>query len=126
MNTLDLIELLETYDQDAPLVVREVSRQGETIREYTPGKVVSYRGYYDHGAVTPAKKRTTVGAYLKRLRGELGKALHGYKGGVYTFVDYKSLFFATDSGDCSRVKAVFVRRDGDKVVIVTAYVEDAW
>lgn len=46
----------------------------------------SYRGYYEHVFIEPARgEPTTAGELKAALTRKLGTTMHGYKGGDYTF-----------------------------------------
>lgn len=48
-----------------------------------PGAVASYRGYYDHLAISPSDKPRTVRDLVDELAACVGKVFEGYKGGDF-------------------------------------------
>ena len=68
---------IQTLEEIAPSTPATLSILG------TPGKLASYRGYYDDLAFEPELTPVTVGEVLAELKGALGNSFKGYKGGAF-------------------------------------------
>jgi hypothetical protein len=91
--------------------------------DMVPGKVDSYRGYYEQLAIAPQKRdwnaRVTVASFLAVLRSALSTTFHGYRGGEYTMHRHTPLWVA-ERGDSHSTAVVGVVGEGH-VVIETRY-----
>lgn len=84
----------------------------------------SYRGYYDHLALTyrPDDGRScTVAELLNQARAANGETFHGWKGGEYVMSD-RTPVWVDNPGDFSSRALVAVEPCGDEYVIHTAYI----
>jgi hypothetical protein len=80
--------------------------------DFVPGSLDSYRGYYDHLAISIEKDcNTTVGTLLAACREALGKTYQGYKGGQYT-MDADTPVWVANWGDCRGWGIAKVEDDG--------------
>lgn len=55
----------------------------EDGRTCPPGELMSYRGYYDHLAITAGTERVSATVFRQFLVKTIGKKMFGYKGGEY-------------------------------------------
>src|SRR5690606_33498520 len=78
MTVGSLIEHLTTLD---PQVKLQLSNH-----------VDSYRGYYEHVAISPGK--ATAGELLKELKSRIGTVMYGYKGGEFPFTPHFDVYVA--------------------------------
>lgn len=94
--------------------------------DYRPVELISYRGYYDHLAitrVTGSRGGLRVGELLGLLTRALGDAFEGYKGGSYVATRETPLW-VDEYSECTSIKIVGVaKREFGGVVLLTEYGE---
>lgn len=71
-----LVEELEQLAPDTPIMLSDGN--GES-----PGRAMSYRGYYSDLSFEPSEKPITAKAFATEARRALGNSFEGYKGGEY-------------------------------------------
>lgn len=98
MTVGSLIEHLTTLD---PRVKLQLSND-----------VDSYRGYYEHVAISPGE--ATAGELLKELKSRIGTVMYGYKGGEYRFTPHCDVYVA---GYCDLGPALGIMDDGTLVLV---------
>lgn len=107
--------------------LRDIEDKGKPIRmdfSYDgPGKLNSYRGYYDHLALTGLEAGRKVSDVLNDAEAAVGKTYSGYKGGDYRMDRDTPMWFASSQGDCHDTAVVAISDEGHCVVIHTAYVD---
>ena len=87
-----------------------------------PGKMESYRGFYNHLALMGTTDNATVGSVLEDARSAIGSTFSGYKGGDYTMDESTPIWWARVHSECHDTGVVGVTDDGYTAVIHTAYV----
>lgn len=87
-----------------------------------PGRLRSYRGYYDHLAIEPDGSFTRVADFLQHARHVLGKSFEGYKGGDYVMDDDTPIWVA-NWGDTSSTRVTGITDDDWRVIIETIETE---
>jgi hypothetical protein len=105
----ELIATLERMPRSAPLTCGWRSH---------PGKLGSYRGYYDHLAIEPVDNPTTVGDFLKQAKAAVGKTFQGYKGGDYKMAGYTPVW-VSPYGEVSGRRFIGVVFDGETVRLLS-------
>lgn len=111
-----LIESLEPFNADADL---RLDSGGP------PGTFCSYRGIYEHLALTYGDEPVAIGAFLRRCRNADGHTFTGWKGGEYQMGALTPVWLA-DEG-CSpglAIVGVADRGDGKTVELITADIEE--
>ena len=98
MTVGSLIEHLTTLD---PQVKLQLSNH-----------VDSYRGYYEHVAISPGK--ATAGELLKELKSRIGTVMYGYKGGEFRITPHCDVYVA-GYGDLG--PALGITDDGTLVLV---------
>lgn len=85
-----------------------------------PGRMRSYRGYYDHLAIDPTSGIFhTVKEMLDHAKAVLGTTMEGYKGGDFLMDADTPLWVAT-WGDTGSTRVVGVQDEDWRVIIKTA------
>lgn len=75
-------------------------------------RVGSYRGYYEHVAISRGK--ATAGELLKELKSRIGTVMYGYKGGEYPVTPHCDVYVA-GYGDLG--PALGITDDGTLVLV---------
>jgi hypothetical protein len=95
---------------------------------FIPTTVASYRGYYEHLALSYEQHRydlepgsDTVAALLKTLRAANGATYEGWKGGLYE-MGLETPVWVAPSGECFGTSIVGLAECGYMVVLATGYV----
>lgn len=86
-----------------------------------PLRCASYRGYYDHLALSFGTGRQNIADILTVLRAADGATFQGYKGGDYT-MSRETPIWVAQPGDWTSTAIVSVYGDRDIVYIVTQHV----
>lgn len=90
----------------------------------SPGRFMSYRGYYEDLAFDVGEP-CTVGEFLARAREARGKVFTGYKGGDFPMHDHSLLWFS-EYGSASGDAPVEVREFDEGAVLVIERCEADW
>lgn len=88
-----------------------------------PGRLRSYRGFYDHLAIDPSGEFRHVGEFLAHAKSVLGSTMTGYKGGEYVMDDDTPVWVAP-WGDTSTTRVVGVQNEDWRVKILTVETDD--
>lgn len=89
-----------------------------------PSGLTSYRGYYDHLAITPATDRTEIVCNLLAwLLYADGKEFTDYKGGVYR-MDRSTPVWCSPYGEASGLAIVGVSESNGVVTLSTCSIDD--
>lgn len=83
-----------------------------------PGKVNSYRGYYDHVAIEPDGEFRTVQEFLLHLESIYNTVMTGYKGGDY-LMDADTPVWVAKYGKTSSTRVIGVEETEFDVKILT-------
>lgn len=90
----------------------------------SPGRAISYRGYYSDLALTPNGALDTVGALLHELRDALGQTFEGYKGGDFLMEADTPLWFAAYGAPSGCRAIIGIETDEGGVVLLTKDVSE--
>ena len=88
-----------------------------------PRELISYRGFYDHLAVTwkprvNSDDDMTVADFLAMLKGAVGQTFEGYKGGEYV-MSRETPVWVDNYGDCTRTAIIDIPANDFEVIIST-------
>lgn len=104
----ELIEALEEADDS--LIVEFASCQ-------PPGKLHSYRGYYEDLAFSTGSKPVTVSDVLESAREANGETFTGYKGGEYEMDEDTPLWWS-EFGSSNGPPLIDIEVEDDRVLLV--------
>ena len=104
MNIKNLLKALRKFDSDT--IISGVSTEFR-----------SYRGYYEHLAMSPNVEYMPVEVFCQALEDQIGKTFTGFKGGEYTVHESTELFVA--SYERTGEGVIGVRLDDGELTLTT-------
>ena len=140
-----LIENLEVCNQDSPIYI-SVSNHEEFIERYDnpddyldeikifgrsdyrkvnnyTGEFMSYRGYYEHLALTVGSSQSKVSDVLEEARNCIGKEFEGYKGGDFIMSE-DNFVFCSDYSYADQLILSSIHESESYVDLIFKYSED--
>jgi hypothetical protein len=89
---------------------------------YHPSTFHSYRGWYDHLAVTPSHEYESLTAeqFLERCKAQVNAQHHGWKGGNYV-MDRETPVWVAHDGECYGTGISGVKNHGWAIILETKY-----
>ena len=76
------------------------------------GKIHSYRGYYERNATTPADYVLAADTLANAYRAEIGKEIHGWKGGDYTVKADELIYYTAPRDTGAAIAGLTPGEDG--------------
>lgn len=105
----ELVELLETFHADVP-VIYDIGG--------SPSAPVSYRGYYIDLSFPPVSEPISAATLLLEATDAIGRTFTGYKGGDFTMHD-KTPLWASPYGSASGMAIIGHRHEMNTLILTT-------